>query len=961
MVYNPKSIEEKTLSKWKHEGTYASVKQKFSGKQKFFFMDGPPYATGYIHMGTALNKTLKDSFIRFFRMQGYDVWDQPGYDCHGTPIEVKTEKKFGFKNKKDIVRFGVGKFIGECRHFATEYIEVMNEQFANLGVWMDWKHPYLTLNNEYIEGVWFTFKKAFEKGLVYKGNYPVHVCTRCETVVAFNEIEHKTVKDPAVFVKFKLANRENEFLVIYTTTPWTLPSNLAIMAHPDFEYAKVRLGGGEGEVLIIAKDLVERVLGNSGRKFQTIGIVKGSELEGLRYEHPFVDLVPMLQKLSKENGKVFSVVLSPRFVSIAEGTGLVHSAPGHGREDFTVGKENGLPIACPMGLDGVFKSEAGGWLQGKYAKDADKTILEALTERNALLKVETISHEYPKCWRCDTALLILNAPQWFIRIDSMLEKLKKENEGVNWVPEWASDRFEDWLDNLKDWPVTRQRYWGAPAPIWECAKCGKVEVVGTVEEMRKKSSFAGEIDLHLPDIDSVKWGCDCGGEFKRIPDVLDVWFDSGVASWVSLGYPSKKDLFEKLWSCDLQIEGVDQIRGWWNSQLITSMITFDKAPFKNIVFHGFVLDAHGSKMSKSVGNIVAPEEVIEKYGRDALRLFFLDHDPSEDFSFNWEEVEQVNRFLNVFWNTFVFVQTYAPKGVSTKIDFASLSIEDKWVLAKLQSALKAQEKGKEFKLYETVSALKSFVLEDFSRTYIKLVRDRVSPSYAGGDKKSAQAVLRAVMETVVKAFAPFTPFICEEMFYEFSEGEEDSVHAQDYPAFEKALENAILEKQMAIALEIVEASSALRQEAKIKLRWPVRAVSVDSQDEEVKKAVLALKKTIEAFANAKVVTVGALDGAEVKSAEFSKGKVFLDCSETPDLVEERFVREVSRNIQELRKSKGLDVFDKATVYVDGSNEILRKWQKSLEEGTGSSLVFEKKDAKNGVVVQLKEAGTQIWL
>ncbi|MFH1056346.1 MAG: isoleucine--tRNA ligase [Candidatus Micrarchaeota archaeon] len=954
MVYNPKAIEESVLQKWKHEGTYATVKQKFAGKPKFYFIDGPPYATGYIHMGTALNKVIKDSYIRFFRMQGFDVWDQPGYDCHGTPIEVKTEKKFGFRNKKDIVRFGADKFIAECRNFATEYIDVMNDQFYNLGVWMDWQHPYLTLTNGYVEGIWFTFKKAFEKNLLYKGSYPVHVCTRCETVVAYNEVEHKTVKDPAIFIKFKIAGKENEFLVVYTTTPWTLPSNLAIMAHPDFDYARVRVGG---EVLVVAKDLVESVF--NGKKFEILDTLKGRDLDGLRYEHPFADLVPQLQKLSRENKRVFTVVMSSRFVSIEEGTGLVHTAPGHGREDFTVGQEYGLPPASPLGLDGVFNSEGGKWLEGKYAKDADKTVLEVLTDRNALVKVETVTHEYPKCWRCDTPLLFLNTPQWFIRIDSMLEQLKEENQKVNWIPAWASDRFADWLDNLKDWPVTRQRYWGAPAPVWECGKCGKTEVVGTVSELREKSGFAGEIDLHLPSIDAIKWKCSCGGEFKRIPDVLDVWFDSGVASWVSLGYPSKKDLFEKLWPCDLQIEGVDQIRGWWNSQLITSLITFGKAPFKNIIFHGFVLDAHGVKMSTSLGNIVAPEEVIQKHGRDALRLYFLAHDPSEDFYFSWEDVEQLGRFLNVFWNSFVFVQTYTSKDsvAGYKLDFASLSSEDKWVLSRLNSVLKTAESGRNFKLYETVSALQDFVLNDFSRTYIKLVRDRVSPSNEGKDKKNAQLVLRAVMESVVKAFAPFTPFVCEEMHAEFSE---ESVHFCLYPESSDVLVNEELERQMGFALEVIETASALRQEAGLKLRWPVRAVAVESDDEAVRKAVSVLKKTIEAFANAKVVTVGKLDGEVVRKAEFSKGTVFLDCSETQELFEERLMREVSRSIQELRKKKGLNVSDKASVSVDAPQDLMSRWKGFLEKETNSELSFKSLEGV-GQEVRLKDACVRILI
>jgi isoleucyl-tRNA synthetase len=950
LVYNPKVIEESVLQKWKHEGTYATVKQKFAGKPKFYFIDGPPYATGYIHLGTALNKVLKDSFIRFFRMQGHDVWDQPGYDCHGTPIEVKTEKKFGFKSKKDIQRFGTEKFISECRNFATEYISSMNDQFANLGVWMDWENPYLTLSNSYVEGIWFTFKKAFEKNLLYKGDYPVHVCTRCETVVAYNEVEHKNLKDPSVFVKFKIAGSPNSFLVVYTTTPWTLPSNLAVMAHPDFEYAKVRVGRGEeSEIVIIAKELVERVL--EGRKFEVLETVRGKQLEGLRYEHPFSEKVPLLQKLSRENEKVFTVVLSPRFVSIEEGTGLVHCAPGHGREDFSVGQEYGLPIASPLGLDGVFKGEAGQWLEGKYAKEADKIVLEILAEKNALLKADSIQHEYPVCWRCDTPLLMLTIPQWFISIAPLLEKLKKENQSVNWIPAWASDRFADWLENLKDWPVTRQRYWGAPAPVWECSKCGKVEVIGALEELRVKSSFSKELDLHLPGIDLVKWNCSCGGEFKRIPDVLDVWFDSGVASWVSLGYPSRKDLFERLWPCELQIEGVDQIRGWWNSQLITSMITFDKAPFKNIVFHGFVLDAHGVKMSKSLGNVVSPEEVIEKFGRDALRLFFLSHDPSEDFYFNWEDVEQVARFLNVFWNTFVFMQTYAPKESveNSKIDFASLPPEDKWILSRLQTVLKTQEKGKQFRLFEPILAIQDFVLNDFSRTYIKLIRDRVSPSSKGKEKENAQLVLRAVTETIVKALAPFTPFVCEEMFQEFSENVE-SVHAQDYPSAREVLADERLEKNFAIALEIVETSNALRQEAGVKLRWPVKAVSIDSEDEHVKEAVSSLKKMLEKFTNSKLVAVGVLEGPSVKQAGFSKGKVFLDAAETPELVEERLFREVSRLIQDLRKQKGLDVSQKAVVYADGSKEFLEKWKAALESKTNSEIQF--RPLKNGKELSL---------
>ncbi|MEM7825762.1 MAG: isoleucine--tRNA ligase, partial [Candidatus Aenigmatarchaeota archaeon] len=611
--------EEQILKFWEEKRIYERLKELRKEGKKFFFLDGPPYATGSIHVGTAFNKVIKDCFLRFFRMQDLNVWDQPGYDCHGVPIENKVEKKLEFKSKKDIESFGIENFIKECKKFATQFIDTMSNQFKNLGVWMDWKNPYLTLTNDYIEGAWFTFKKAFEKGLLYKGSYPVHVCPFCQTVVAYNEIEYAKVTDTSVYVKFKVKNKENEFLLIWTTTCWTLPSNTGVMVKPDAEYARVKV---EDEIFIIAKQLVENVLNKVGIKdFEILEVLKGKDLEGLRYEPPLKGSFPFIEKL--ENA--FRVVLSDQFVTLEEGTGLVHTAPGHGQEDYKIGLETGLPAVSPVKMDGTYDETCGEY-SGIFVKDADKKIIEELRKRGLLFHEEKITHDYPLCWRCDSPLLLILASQWFFRVTGIREKLLKENEKIKWVPDWAKQRFKNWLESLGDWPISRQRYWGIPLPIWVCENCENVKVIGSIKEL----PFVPE-DLHKPYVDKILLDCEkCGKKMKRVPDVLDVWFDSGVAPWASLGYPGKKELFEKMFPADFILEGPDQIRGWWNSLLITSVMTFDKASFKSVLFHGFVLDVHGLKMSKSVGNIVTTEEVIEKYGRDVLRLYYLLSSPWDD-------------------------------------------------------------------------------------------------------------------------------------------------------------------------------------------------------------------------------------------------------------------------------------------------------------------------------------------
>ncbi|MBI2172929.1 MAG: isoleucine--tRNA ligase, partial [Candidatus Aenigmarchaeota archaeon] len=655
--------EEKTKEYWKKKKVYDRLKKR--GGDKFYFLDGPPYATGYIHMGTAWNKVLKDAYIRFWRMKGRDVWDRPGYDTHGLPIENKVEKELGIKSKADIERLGVEKFILACRDFATKFIEIMNRQFSDLGVWMDWENPYLTLDNEYIEGAWATFKIAFEKGLLYRGLYPVHVCSHCETAVAYNEIEYAKVSDPSVYVKFKVHGKKDEFIVIWTTTPWTLPSNTGVMAKPDADYVKIQSGGMK---LILAKELLETVAKNIGiEDYDVIETFKGRKLEGLKYEHPLKNEFHFQKNLPNAH----RIVLSEQHVTLDTGTGLVHTAPGHGQEDYKVGMENKLPVVSPVNMNGTYNDECGKF-SGMFVKHADKLIIKNLQEKGLLLREEAITHDYPQCWRCNSPLLQLSVPQWFFKVTEIRKKLIEENEKVSWYPQWAKQRFGNWLESLGDWPISRQRYWGIPLPIWACKKCDKVRVVGSMKELGKQLK-----DLHRPYIDEVKLECACGSQMERIKDVLDVWFDSGLASWASLGYPKNKNLSKSFWKTDLEIEGPDQIRGWWNSQLITSVITFGESPFTSILFHGFVLDAHGVKMSKSKGNVVGPEEVVKKYGTDVLRMYLLSSPPWDDFYFKWIDVENVSKSFVVIENTFNFVKSYAgEEGMES-----AMLPEDRWIIS----------------------------------------------------------------------------------------------------------------------------------------------------------------------------------------------------------------------------------------------------------------------------------------
>ncbi|MFQ5887235.1 MAG: isoleucine--tRNA ligase, partial [Candidatus Hydrothermarchaeales archaeon] len=773
-----KELEEKIQKWWEDDRIYEKCKSHRKGGQKYYFLDGPPYASGSIHLGTAWNKILKDAVVRYLSMKGLNVRRQAGWDCHGLPIELKVEEKLGIKNKHEIEELGEREFIKECEKWAHEHIEIMTEQFSRLGVWMDWDRPYMTLKNEYIEAAWWTIKKANEKGLLTNDLGVVTWCPRCETALANVEIEFSERVDPSIYVKFPVVGKEGEYLLIWTTTPWTLIGNLAVMVHPEFEYAKVRTKEGD---LILANALVDVLENDLNLEYEVIDVMQGKDLEGLRYKNPLEEVIDV-----SPSKNAYSVILTD-FVSLEEGTGCVHSAPGHGPEDFEACAPYNIEPICPVDEGGAFTKEAGKFA-GLTVKKDDKAVLKELEERGALLLSTQISHRYGHCWRCKSPIIYRATKQWFIKVTTLIDRMLEETEKVEWVPDWAgSSRFKDWIENIKDWTISRQRYWGIPLPIWVCKECGNIEAIGSRKELEKKGFKIK--DMHKPFVDKIVLKCECGGEELRVPDVLDVWFDSGVAAWASLGYPGEEAEFKDWYPVDFITEGHDQTRGWFYSQLGCGLIAFDMIPYKRVLQHGFTLDEKGNKMSKSLGNVVQPEEVIERFGTEVLRFYILwANKPWDDLRFNWTEVEVIDRMFNIFWNAYVFATTYM---ALDKFDPTSLgpdvtkyyTQEDKWIMSRLNTVVKeVTEAFESLQLYSAPRIIHNFILEDLSRWYIPFIRFRTWMESEDLEKLTAYHVLYEIFTTLATILAPISPHLSEEMHRNLTAnfGGEESVHMKNW-------------------------------------------------------------------------------------------------------------------------------------------------------------------------------------
>jgi len=854
--YKPTDSEEEILRWWKTSRAYDKTKKRLVKSPKFYFLDGPPYVTNPPHVGTAWNKTLKDVLIRFWRMKGYNVHDQPGFDCHGLPVEVMVEKKLNLSSKKDIENLiGIDRFINECKRYAAENVEAQTRVFKDLGIWMDWDHPYITYYDNYVESVWWTVKQAEQKHLLYKGVKVVHWCPHDETALAGYEVtdEYRTIKDYSIYVKLPLVDQPGDFLLIWTTTPWTLPANLGVMVHPDKTYVKVEV---DGERLVIAKECLTRVLGE--KQHTIVEEFLGKTLEGIQYKPPLLE-----ETGSQTGGKFHRIVLSPDYVSMEEGTGLVHMAPGHGEEDFEVGQRYGLPVFSPVDQAGRFTAEAGKYA-GLPVRDANRVIIEDLAAKKFLFREETFEHSYPHCWRCKTPLILRATDQWFIKVTAFKEKMLKENQKVRWTPEWAgSKRFHDWLAGARDWVISRQRYWGVPLPVWTCQECGQRTVIASRAELMKIAiKPPRQFDLHRNGVDEIVTRCKCGGVAKREPDVLDVWLDSGVASWAGLEYPPNARELKAWWPADAIIEAHDQTRGWFYNQLGSSVLVFNKTPYRAVLMHGHTLDPEGEKMSKSKGNFASPADVIAKFGRDALRFYTLQATVWEDFRFSWSTVEAVARDLQIIWNVFAFATLYMnlDKFTPSKWPLRGLArsyrAEDRWLLSRTERLVKeTTEHNEKMEFHLTARALREFVIEDLSHWYIRLVRRRFWLDKNSRDKLAAYAVLSHALTSWLRLAAPMIPFITEtiyrQSFTTTSQKNLASVHMADWPTPNKTWINNRLEEEMRIAQHITEAAASARQSKKMKLRQPVAEVLVVSDTTVVKRAVTAQRELILQQTNSK--------------------------------------------------------------------------------------------------------------
>jgi len=851
--YDPEDVEDRVFSYWDDVDAYEQTVEHRADGESFFFVDGPPYTSGAAHMGTTWNKTLKDAYIRYLRMQGYDVTDRPGYDMHGLPIETKVEEELGFESKKDIQEFGEDAFIEECKRFADDNLEGLQSDFQSFGVWMDWDDPYKTVDPSYMEAAWWAFSEVHDNGLVERGKRSISQCPRCETAIANNEVEYEDVSDPSIYVKFDLDDREGS-LVVWTTTPWTIPANEFVAVDEDGDYRQVRATteDGEEEVLYVASECVEGVL-SAGRygDYEVEADFSGADLVGWSYTPPLTEEVPANPTDADGTHEVYH----GDWVE-ADRTGLVHSAPGHGEEDFERGEELGLPVFCPVGEDGVYTEEAGEY-EGEFVRDANDDIIADLEAHGAMLASQTVEHSYGHCWRCDTGIVQIVTDQWFITITDVKDELLANMDESEWHPQWARDnRFRDFVENAPDWNVSRQRYWGIPVPIWTPEDwSGDVEdvlVVGTREELAELADQDVDpesVDLHKPTVDDVTITLD-GTEYTRVPDVFDVWLDSSVASWGTLNYPEQEDDFEELWPADLIMEAHDQTRGWFWSQLGMGTAALGEAPYREVLMHGYANMPDGRGMSKSKGITIEPHEVIDEYGADPMRLFLLSVTPQgEDMSFSWDETGNMQADLNILWNVFRFPRPYMAlddfdanvpeafggEGSGVAVEDVDLEAVDEWLLSTLQSVkADATDHWEDYEQHRALDAVLEFVVEDLSRYYVQVVRERMWEDGDSASKTAAYATMQRVLLEVTALLAPFAPFVTEELYAHLTgDTGHDTVHMCDWPEVEEALRQPELEDHVAVLRAAEEAGSHARQQAGRKLRWPVTRIVVDPDDERV--------------------------------------------------------------------------------------------------------------------------------
>ena len=1002
-------MEEEILKYWDRNRIFEKSLKNREGCKKFVFLEGPPTANGLPHPGHVLTRTMKDVVLRYKTMKGFYVARKAGWDTHGLPVEIEVEKMLGLRNKQEIEEYGIERFNEECKKSVFRYEEAWKEMTRRVGFWINMDNPYITLENDYIESVWWSLKEAWKKGLLFRGYKVTPYCPRCGTTLSSHEVAqgYKEVEDPSIFVKFKIKGKDEYFLA-WTTTPWTLISNVALAVHPEEWYVKIEY---EGEKLILAEERAAVLL--KGKEYNEIDRYKGSELEGIEYEP--------LYKFVEPEKKCWFVILAD-FVTMDEGTGIVHIAPAFGEEDYEAGRKYDLPVIQLVDLEGKFKEEVKPWA-GKFVKDADREIIEDLKNRGLLVSEHKYRHQYPFCWRCDSPLLYYAIESWFIGMSRLREHLVKNNEKINWYPEYIKHgRFGEFIREARDWALSRKRYWGTPLPVWVCQKCGKEICIGGIEELRQKAiNFPEKLDLHRPYVDKILLKCEeCGGEMKRVEEVIDAWYDSGSAPFAQWHYPFENEkVFKENFPADFICEAIDQTRGWFYSLLAISTLLFDEAPYKNVLTLGLILDEKGQKMSKKARNYVEPAEIFQKYGADALRWYLISASPPWQPKRFYEKVvkDVLSKFLLTLWNVFSFYETYARLD---DFDYGRDAVKceereliDKWILSRLHNLIKnVEEKMEVFEVHKAARAIEEFVIEDLSNWYLRNSRKRFWSEERSKEKMAGYSTLYEVLTTVAKIIAPFTPFIAEKIYLEMEKGE--SVHLCDYPESSKEMINEELEERMETVRKIVEEARALRAKHGIKLRRPLKEIIIvaDKNLEEfaglikdeinVKNVVFATednqfmeevakpnyaklgpkfkekaRQVAEAIEKAgKEIRKVEIDGKEYELSEedfiiekkakegYAVGSVdgitiALNLVQTPELIAEGFAREIVRRIQEMRKEMNLEMEERIVVEIDIDKEKLGEWENYVKNETRSDEIIYKRQPEGEHVKEWEIEGEKI--
>jgi isoleucyl-tRNA synthetase len=967
-------MEEAILKFWEENKIFDKSVKKEAPKGDYVFYDGPPFITGLPHYATLLPSMAKDVVPRYWTMKGYRVERVWGWDCHGLPAENKVEEQLKLKNKKDIEKLGVGKFIDACRSYVSECSTQWKWYIDRIGRWVDMGHAYRTMDLKFMESVIWAFKELYDKGLIYEGYRSSLHCPRCATPLSKFEITmdagcYRDVTDTSAVVKFKLKSEEDTYLLAWTTTPWTLPGNLALAVNKKIKYAKIKY---DNAIYILAKERVEEIF--KGKEYEIIGNISGKELASMSYD-PVFDLKN--EEIGK-NKNAYKVYFGD-FVTTEDGTGIVHVAPNFGEDDFELGKKYELPTVELMDENGIYSDEAGDW-SGYYFKKANKKVLDDLEKTDKLLSTFEVTHSYPFCYRCNTALIYKTQKSWYLKISEIRQKLIKSNEAIKWMPEYFKEgRFRYNLENAPDWSLSRSRYWGSPVPVWKCEKCSEVKIAGSIEEIEKLSGQKIK-ELHRPDIDKVEFKCEkCEGVMKRVPEVLDCWFESGAMPFAQFHYPfEKKGEWDKLFPADFIVEYTGQLRGWFYYLHVLANSLFNSIAFKNVIVTGVLAGTDGRKMSKSFGNYPDPKMVLEKYGADALRFYFMSSPimSGDDMSMSEKDLDQVKKgMFRMLWNTYSFFVLYAnidkfePKKSDESKKISNLL--DRWIVSELHSLIKSVNQHMEnYELNKTARLFPVFI-DNLSNWYIRRSRKRFWKSESDSDKKQAYETLHYVLVKLAKLMAPFTPFISEEIYCNLTspqpspskeEGKGSdiiSVHLADFPKANEKFMNSDLNEQMLLVRRFVKLGLAARAKAGIKVRQPLSELQINQviSDE--------LNELIKDEVNVKKISfLGSITQEPgIYTEEEGNWMVGLNIAISEDLRLEGEARELIRRVQELRKKVGYAVDNRIMLCYQGGSEIFKKFGDLIAKETLADGVFEADNPESDIseFIDLETVPVKIWL